>query len=152
MRTPPGTAVSPALELTKGRVSFQSLAYMRAAMRSCLWLLRQATRWDCSLARLRAGRRMLISRAMMPMTTSSSTSVKPRRGDRGSDMLKSRLGGCGCVHDGQRTRLLWPVKLCFGDPERQRESDGFLAKTGGICLTCRRLGGGFDMFLSRGGG
>jgi hypothetical protein len=33
----------------------------------------------CSRARLRAGIRMAISSAMMPITTSSSTSVKPLR-------------------------------------------------------------------------
>ena len=40
-------------------------------------LLRHCTCFAFSRARFRLGSRMLISSAMMPMTTSSSTSVKP---------------------------------------------------------------------------
>src|SRR5438105_3224313 len=53
-------------------------------MRVAIWrrLLRHCVRLADSLARVSAGSRMEISNAMMPMTTSSSTSVKAARAGR----------------------------------------------------------------------
>jgi len=53
------------------------LAYMIIANPICLRLLAHFTRLACSRARFRAGRRIEISSAMIPMTTNSSTRVKP---------------------------------------------------------------------------
>jgi hypothetical protein len=49
---------------------------MRKAWMICRWLLEHATPAACSRALRRTGMRMEISSAMMPITTSSSTSVK----------------------------------------------------------------------------
>ena len=54
-----------------------SLAHMMVAAASWRTLLRHWTCFACSRARLSAGSRIAISTAMMPMTTSSSTSVNP---------------------------------------------------------------------------
>src|SRR3954452_3085232 len=50
---------------------------MTNARPSCRRLLRHLVWFAASRARLRLGSRMLTSTAMMPMTTSSSTRVKP---------------------------------------------------------------------------
>src|SRR4051812_45440069 len=54
-------------------------------------LLAHLIRFACSRARLRDGSRMEMSSAMMPMTTSSSTSVNPatERLERDEDMTTS---------------------------------------------------------------
>src|SRR3954468_15179397 len=56
-----------------------SLAYMMVAVAICFMLLRHATERAPSRALLSAGRSIAISRAMMPMTTSSSTRVNAAR-------------------------------------------------------------------------
>src|SRR5678816_168295 len=53
--------------------------YIMNASPNWRMLLRHLSCLPCSRARARDGRRMLISSAMIPMTTSSSTRVKPTR-------------------------------------------------------------------------
>ena len=57
----------------------KSFLYMISPMLSWRRLLRLAVEAPADRAAARAGRRMLMSRAMMPMTTRSSTNVNPRR-------------------------------------------------------------------------
>jgi hypothetical protein len=54
-----------------------SAVNMSTACESWRMLLRHFTRRPASRARFSAGNRIAISTAMIPMTTSSSTSVKP---------------------------------------------------------------------------
>src|SRR5205085_12552548 len=61
-----------------GSVSLFSFAYMMFAYQILRMLLAHLTWRAFSLALFSAGRRMDISNAMMPITTRSSTSVKPR--------------------------------------------------------------------------
>src|SRR4029079_17250209 len=68
------------LKYVRGKLPVRTslLAYMMAARAICRRLLAHLARLACSRARFRLGSRIEISRAMMPMTTSSSTSVNPR--------------------------------------------------------------------------
>src|SRR5688500_18365115 len=63
-------------------------AYISWALAICFRLLRHCTVLACRLAPLSDGSRMLISTAMMPMTTSNSTSVNPERRRR----IDNRIG------------------------------------------------------------
>src|SRR3954468_17599481 len=75
-------------QLPNGNQSLLSLAYIWLTIDSWRMLLRHLTRSDCSRALLKAGTRIEISSAMMPMTTSSSTSVNPAmRGRCGRDVM-----------------------------------------------------------------
>src|SRR3954449_557762 len=61
--------------------SLNAIPYMRKAMPSWRRLLRHCVRFAASRALASVGSRIEISSAMMPMTTSNSTSVKPLRGE-----------------------------------------------------------------------
>ena len=69
-----------------------SLAYMMAAMPMFLRLLRHCTLIACCRARFSAGRSRAIRTAMMPMTTSNSTSVNAR-GRRMNNSIYSNKSG-----------------------------------------------------------
>src|SRR5687767_9607270 len=74
----PEVGVSQSLA-PRGTWSPFSEAAMRQARKICRMLLLQVTSLPCSRTRLSAGSRMEMSTAMIPMTTSSSTRVKPLR-------------------------------------------------------------------------
>src|SRR5213080_3797134 len=61
-----------------GKYPWLSLQYIRMPLQSCLMLLRQAARLAAARDLASTGNSTPISTAMMPMTTSSSTRVKPR--------------------------------------------------------------------------
>src|SRR3954463_16503497 len=91
-------AVSAAEAMTLGgNLPLFSEAYMIRAVPNCFWLLAHWTLRACSRAALRAGRRMEMRRAIMPMTTRSSTKVKPYndlgRGVCDIGFLQSGAGG-----------------------------------------------------------
>src|SRR5256885_2071377 len=75
------TLVLAPLRDDHGSAPLFALLYMRIAVASCFRLLWHCTFLAASRALLSVGRRMDMSRAMMPMTTSSSTSVNPVRRD-----------------------------------------------------------------------
>src|SRR5580765_860761 len=64
--------------LQGGRKPRFSLAYMKRICPHARRLLMHCALAACCRARLIAGRSMAINTAIIPMTTSSSTSVKPR--------------------------------------------------------------------------
>src|SRR5438552_288514 len=59
-----------------GNTSLYEDAYMRNSVDNCRMLLRQAVLLAASRARARVGSRIAMRTAIMPITTSSSTSVK----------------------------------------------------------------------------
>src|SRR5689334_16342324 len=71
--------LTPSPQPLYGNEPRQSLAYMRVIVMSCRMLDRHLVVLACWRALLSAGSKIEISSAMMPMTTSSSTSVKPFR-------------------------------------------------------------------------
>src|SRR6476659_191561 len=88
-----------------GSTSLFSFAYMMHAYQTLRMLLAHLTWRALSLALFRAGRRMDISKAMMPITTRSSTSVKPRclearpEWSRVTDMMNLRQDPAGQACD-----------------------------------------------------
>jgi hypothetical protein len=66
------------------RMPWLALAYPSIARATCRMLLMHCTAAADRLALLSAGISIAISSAMIPITTSSSTSVKPRRWVRGA--------------------------------------------------------------------
>jgi hypothetical protein len=77
--TLPPTAASLTLLSAGGNAPLFSPAYWISPIVSWRMLLAHFTWLPLSRARERVGRRIEISRAMIPMTTSSSTSVNPLR-------------------------------------------------------------------------
>ena len=71
------TVVAGLLKYVRGKFPLFSLAYIWMPWPIWRRLLAHFTRLACSRARLSDGSRMEISSAMMPITTSSSTRVKP---------------------------------------------------------------------------
>src|ERR1043165_6187416 len=83
-----------------------SWAYINAAVPTWRMLLMHWALTACCLARLSAGRRIAIRTAMIPITTRSSTSVKPGRRRR---LIQSSFQIIQ-IHAGakrQRNRFLW---------------------------------------------
>src|SRR5689334_17804295 len=96
-----------------------SLAYMTVALTRSRICVAQTTRAAWARERLIVGRRIEISNAMMPITTSNSTRVKPRgspavlagrRATRRSDAIgdiKASGYGVGGVDELEQPAVLW---------------------------------------------
>src|SRR5687768_841303 len=113
------------------------MAYMPQALprsRSCAAHLTAAA---CRRAAERAGNRIEISSAIMPMTTSSSTRVKPLRTRRGAEFMVRTPGGAR-----DKPVLVPRVRRAAATAERVSVDEYYVVRAQKVAASLRRIGAG----------